>query len=77
MKPTHPHGPVENATAPSAGGSPDPDGEAAPFSDGLRLGGCTGNARPREPWLPCDRALVGCNYVMLSDGYGVVNRQNI
>ncbi|HCF94330.1 MAG TPA: hypothetical protein DEW46_04660 [Verrucomicrobia bacterium] len=28
MKPTHSHGQVENATAPSAGGSPDPDGRA-------------------------------------------------
>ena len=27
MEPTHPHGRVENATAPSAGGSPDGDGE--------------------------------------------------
>ncbi|MGI6304187.1 MAG: hypothetical protein ACOX52_24530 [Verrucomicrobiota bacterium] len=30
MDPTHPHGQVENATAPSApsaGGSPDPDGK--------------------------------------------------
>ena len=26
MEPTHIHRPVENATAPSAGGSPDPDG---------------------------------------------------
>ncbi|MGI6301558.1 MAG: hypothetical protein ACOX52_10955 [Verrucomicrobiota bacterium] len=27
MAPTHPHGQVENATASSAGGSPDGDGE--------------------------------------------------
>ncbi|MGI6303881.1 MAG: hypothetical protein ACOX52_22955 [Verrucomicrobiota bacterium] len=27
MEPTHPDRLVENATAPSAGGSPDPDGE--------------------------------------------------
>jgi len=26
-EPTHSHGQVENATAPSAGGSPDPDGQ--------------------------------------------------
>ncbi|MGI6300490.1 MAG: hypothetical protein ACOX52_05435 [Verrucomicrobiota bacterium] len=29
MEPTHPHWQVETATAPSAGGSPDPDGKAA------------------------------------------------
>ncbi|MGI6299635.1 MAG: hypothetical protein ACOX52_01035 [Verrucomicrobiota bacterium] len=29
MEPTHPHGQVENATAPSAGGSPDPDGKSS------------------------------------------------
>ncbi|MGI6301238.1 MAG: hypothetical protein ACOX52_09310 [Verrucomicrobiota bacterium] len=29
MEPTHPHGQVENATAPSAGGFPDPDGEVS------------------------------------------------
>ena len=28
MERTHPYGQVENATAPSAGGSPDPDGKA-------------------------------------------------
>ncbi|MGI6302567.1 MAG: hypothetical protein ACOX52_16135 [Verrucomicrobiota bacterium] len=37
MAPTHPHAQVENATAPSAGGSPDGDGgqvgKAATFSD--------------------------------------------
>ncbi len=27
MEPTHSHGPLANATAPSAGGSPVPDGE--------------------------------------------------
>ncbi|MGI6302535.1 MAG: hypothetical protein ACOX52_15970 [Verrucomicrobiota bacterium] len=27
MEPTHPHNQVENVTAPSAGGFPDPDGE--------------------------------------------------
>ncbi|MGI6303749.1 MAG: hypothetical protein ACOX52_22215 [Verrucomicrobiota bacterium] len=27
MDPTHPHNQVENVTAPSAGGFPDPDGE--------------------------------------------------
>ncbi|MGI6302052.1 MAG: hypothetical protein ACOX52_13500 [Verrucomicrobiota bacterium] len=29
MAPTHPRGQVANATAPSAGGSPDPDGEVS------------------------------------------------
>ncbi len=29
MEPTHPHGQVENATAPSAGGFPDPNGEVS------------------------------------------------
>jgi hypothetical protein len=43
IDPTHPHGQVENATASSAGGSPDPDGKVRlgprlPFSDGLDLG---------------------------------------
>ena len=28
MEPTHPNRQVENATAPSAGGFPDPDGES-------------------------------------------------
>jgi len=28
MAPTHPHGQVENTIAPSAGGSPDPEGKA-------------------------------------------------
>ncbi|MGI6303349.1 MAG: hypothetical protein ACOX52_20145 [Verrucomicrobiota bacterium] len=29
MEPTHPHGQVENVTAPSAGGFPNPDGEVS------------------------------------------------
>ncbi len=42
MDPIHPHGQVENATAPSAGGSPDLDGEVRlgkrrTFSDASRL----------------------------------------
>ncbi|MGI6303687.1 MAG: hypothetical protein ACOX52_21900 [Verrucomicrobiota bacterium] len=37
MDPTHPQRQVENATAPSAGGSPDPDGDAAACSDTLWL----------------------------------------
>ena len=39
MEPTHPHRQVANATAPSAGGFPDPDGKvwmgADTFSDSL------------------------------------------
>jgi hypothetical protein len=35
MEPTHPDKLVENATAPSAGDSSDPDGEAATFLDDL------------------------------------------
>ena len=37
MEPTHPDRLVENVTAPSAGGSPDPDGKAATFSDNPSL----------------------------------------
>ena len=42
MEPTHPHGQGENATAPSAGGFPDGEGEgrmekAAALSDSLWL----------------------------------------
>ena len=37
MNSTHPHGPVENATALSAGAFPDPGGKAAAFSDDLWL----------------------------------------
>ncbi|MDD8047173.1 MAG: hypothetical protein PHF14_11980, partial [Verrucomicrobiota bacterium] len=37
MEPTRLHWQVENATAPSAGGSPDPDGKADAFSDDLWL----------------------------------------
>jgi len=39
MELTHPDRLVENATAPSAGGFPDPDGKAATFSDDLYLEG--------------------------------------
>ena len=39
MEPTHPDMLVENATAPSAGGFPDPVGNAATFSDNLYLEG--------------------------------------
>ncbi|MGI6304234.1 MAG: hypothetical protein ACOX52_24765 [Verrucomicrobiota bacterium] len=46
MEPTHPDRLVENATAPSAGGSPDPDGEVRlrmrlPFRTGSRKGAVT------------------------------------
>lgn len=34
MKPIQPPSQAQNATAPSAGGSPDGDGKAAAFSDG-------------------------------------------
>ncbi|MGI6303203.1 MAG: hypothetical protein ACOX52_19380 [Verrucomicrobiota bacterium] len=37
MEPTRLQWQVENATAPSAGGSSDPDGKAGAFSDGLQL----------------------------------------
>jgi hypothetical protein len=37
MEPTHPDRLVENATAPSAGGFPGPDGKADAFSDDLKL----------------------------------------
>ncbi len=37
MEPTRLHRQVENATAPSAGGSSDPDGKADAFSDDLWL----------------------------------------
>jgi len=41
MDPTHPHGQLETATAPSAGGSPGPDGER-------RARSCVAS----RPWLP-------------------------
>ncbi|MGI6300674.1 MAG: hypothetical protein ACOX52_06430 [Verrucomicrobiota bacterium] len=36
MKPTHPQRQAENATAPSAGGSPDGKGKRLPFRTGTR-----------------------------------------
>ncbi|MGI6302101.1 MAG: hypothetical protein ACOX52_13755 [Verrucomicrobiota bacterium] len=56
MEPTHLHRQVENATAPSAGGSSDPDGKVwmgkrIPF----RTTSCQGclplQTRPRRTWL--------------------------
>ncbi|MGI6304116.1 MAG: hypothetical protein ACOX52_24170 [Verrucomicrobiota bacterium] len=44
MEPTHSHGPLANATAPSAGGSPVPDGEdSRRGAEAQRLweGGCS------------------------------------
>ena len=72
MEPTHHYGQVKKAAAPSAGGSPDPDGsqvgKAATFSDGPKPANRA--AIPIAPRNPCP--LTAAQHRAISDSLGAI-----